>query len=354
MKKIVLFIMIFFTVLSNTIPIYASTSFAVYSDKILYGMNFDFPETDMIFNVSEKDNIKTFSMVYFQTKSYVPTAALNEKGLFASWHMQYPAEPGKIKLGKDEMYIFDMGNLIRNTDSVDGVLKSVDNKRLVHQDYITLHELFADIKGNALIAEVGKDKNEYVPIDGNFIVMSDFKNSDFRNTAYNKIDGKGADRYQEVYKYILDNKQSFNIDKAFEGLKISMQEDGGYRTQCSMVFDPAEKNVYISLDQDINKLWKVSISDNTLETYKGFDKNIKINIPKTGVAAEYMKRGDYSKYQNGAEGEELTPPGSDRDLRDIANTKEEPTGIIAAVGIVLILGILIFAILNRKNKDENM
>ena len=194
-------------------------------------MNLDFPETDMLFGISEKENIKTFSMVYFQTKSYVPAAALNEKGLFAAWQLQYPAEGGKIKLGKDEMYIYDMGNLIHNTDSVDGVLKAADNKRLVHQENITQHELFADIKGNALIAEVGTDKNEYVPIDGNFIVMGDFKNSSFKNIAYDKINGKGADRYQKAYKYILDNKQSFNIDKAFESLKISMQEDGAYRTQ---------------------------------------------------------------------------------------------------------------------------
>lgn len=346
--------MIFFIMLSNTISAYASTSFAVYSDKILYGMNFDFPETDMNFIVSEENNIKTFSMVYYQTKSYVPTVALNEKGLFTSWQMQYPVEPGKIKLGKDEMYIYDMGNLIRNADSVDGVLKSVENKRLIHQDNITLHELFADIKGNALIAEVGKDKNEYVPIDGNFIVMADFKNSDFRNVAYDKINGKGADRYQKVYKYILDNKQSFNIDKAFEGLKIATQEDGSYRTQCSMVFDPAEKNVYISLDQDFNKLWKVSISDNTLETYKGFDKNVKINIPKNGVAAEYMKRGDYSKYQKGAEDTTLTPPGSDRDIKDITSTKEDSTGIIISAVAILIVGIFVFVTVKKKNKDKNV
>ncbi len=296
MKKVIgifLFLAVIFSTLDHA---YACTSFAVYSDETLYGMNFDYPETDMKFIIEESNGTKAFFMQFKQGNSYSSTVGMNAKGLFVSTQMLYPKEAGKNNRSRDELFVPELNGYIKNHDNVQEILQAIDNKRLVQLSSLTLHNLFADADGNAVITEAGKEKNELLSISGGFMVMTNFKNSDYTDKPYDEISATGSDRYIKAYKYMLDNKADFHFENAQECLKMTVQ-NGSYPTLLSMVFSPEEKCVYAALHQNFEKLWRISIEDKSIETWKGFEKAAKFVIPDRGVFASDLISGNFKNYQ---------------------------------------------------------
>lgn len=296
MKKYFTAILILMVVFCTIYPAYACTSFAVYSDEPVYAMNFDYPETELRLVVEESKKMNVFFLQFMQGGRYQSTAGMNEKGLFTALQMQYPELSGQSGRSGDEMFIYELAWSIDSSKNVDDALKALGNKRLVQMKGLTLHTMLADPEGNAVIAEAGKDGNELLPITDDFIVMTNFKNSDYKDIAYDKIPGIGADRYIKAYEYISGNRDSFHFENALEGLKMNVQE-GSFPTLSSIVFVPAEKCAYIALHRDFDRLWKVSIEDKTIGTFRGFERNVKIQIPENGVLASDLMNGNYEKYE---------------------------------------------------------
>ena len=118
-----------------------------------------------------------------------------------------------------------------------------------------LHTMIADKTGDAFILEEGNDTNRISPISGDFIVMTNFPNGNFKETDYNKVFGIGADRYICAYEYIQNHIHSFGINEAFEALNKTSQKN----TLCSIVYDPLENEIYISFKKDLSKRWSLKI-----------------------------------------------------------------------------------------------
>ena len=66
---------------------WACTSFAVYSNGPLYGMNFDYSEVPIRFTIREFGDLSVFQMEFNVDGDYIPTVGMNSKGLFASCQM---------------------------------------------------------------------------------------------------------------------------------------------------------------------------------------------------------------------------------------------------------------------------
>lgn len=315
---------LFFTLLLGTFPALACTSFAVYADKPIYGMNFDYNQVTLRF-VVEREDVSLFAL-YFEGYR---TVTMNNEGLFMSTQAQYPAMPGGFLRPQHE-YLYTYLDLQCQEPDVASVVRNIDGVRLVHYPQgVTLHTLVADADGDAAIIEVGDNENEMVPICGDFIVMTNFKNSDFRDMPYYKVQGTGADRYITAYEFIEDNLENFDINLALETLKKTTQPI----TLSSMVFDPQENMVYISIDKDFGKIWKVSITDKTIETYAGFDKKVVSKIPKDGLRASDLLAGNYSNYESAR-----TP------------FPWQPV-LIAATAIIVTAATLLFLMRKRREMD---
>ena len=52
-----------------------------------------------------------------------------------------------------------------------------------------------------------------------------------------------------------------------------------------MAFDPNKKTIYISLEGDFDKIWKVSLGTQTIETFRGFESFKRELIPAEGLSA---------------------------------------------------------------------
>lgn len=268
---------------------FACTSFAVYAGETLYGMNFDYPDTEIRFTIYPSGDLKVFQMEFLQDDGFAGTAGMNSAGLFSSCQMLLPEVPGTRAPGPDEVYTWQAyRQALFDSESVEEVAEFLSDKRVVHWS-ITLHDLFADVHGNAMVVEAGDGENVVTPIEDGFIVMTNFPNGDFSGQGYERVEGVGAERYKAAYENISAHIDAFNVARAFETLEKAVSS-GDFPTQASMVFEPETNAVYIALKKGFGRIWKVSITEQTIETYLGFGRTRKMNLDSTGITASALER----------------------------------------------------------------
>jgi hypothetical protein len=268
---------------------FACTSFAVYADDTFYGMNFDYPDTEIRFTITSSGDLKVFQMEFLQGNDFSVTVGMNSAGLFSSCQMLYPEAPAARSAGADDLYPWQIyEEALFNFESVKEVTEFISDKRVVHWS-VTLHDLFADVHGDAMVVEAGGKENVITKIEDDFIVMTNFPNGDFAGQSYEDVEGVGADRYKIAYENILDHLTTFEVDRGLETLEKAALT-GEFSTQASMVFDPEKGQVYIALKRDFSKIWKVSIADDTIETFSGFGQTRKVTLDASGVLASDLER----------------------------------------------------------------
>jgi len=269
------------------------TGYAVYADKVWYGMNFDYPpESDIRFSVSDSDGCGTFMMHFFNNDRlfWVPTVGMNEYGLFSSLQYQCPMIEGTQEPSEGQLYVYQLFNAaINDCVSIYEVESIIDSAELVNLYDLTLHTLIADPSGNALIAEAGDGENLITGISGSWIAMTNFRNSDFINTPPAEIVGVGDDRYRETLAYIEENYSSFGQPEAIGTLEAAINTDVEWSTKASMVFDPLENTVYIVIDSDFQKIWRVSMDEGIIETWSGFLKYRSAPVYGIGITVPELR-----------------------------------------------------------------
>jgi hypothetical protein len=267
---------------------FACSSFAVYSNEILYGMNFDYPEVEIRFTIQDRGDMKIFLMEFEQEGGYASTVGMNSQGLFASCQMLFPEREYAPRSNERDVYTWEVfDEALFGFQSVAEVNEFIRDRRVLDWS-VTLHDLFADVGGDAMVVEPGDRENLITPIEGDFIVMTNFPNADYADVSYTDVEGVGADRYKLAYEHILDNLEMFDVEAGLEVLEkaISM---GDYATLSSMIFDPKQGEVYIALDRDFTRIWKASIGDETIETYAGYDRFESTRLDVSGVLASDLK-----------------------------------------------------------------
>lgn len=289
LKKILLGV-IFFTWFSIPGYVIPCTSFVVKSDKVYYGMNFDWPDTELWFCINKYGSHKYFDFRFYKNSYFSTTAGMNENGVFSSIQMLYPEvsswETGGFTLW--DSFLWPM----KYAADIESFLSYVNTNdiKITHINGLTLHNILADRFGNACILEIGQTQNKITHIENGMLVMANFENHQFQDVNYQNVAGVGADRYKAAYAYILEHKDNFSREDGFEVLSRSIQPaPGDYSTQCSMLFDPAENDVYIVLKRDFDRVWKLSIDDETIETYSGFNNASKLSIDAQGIYSSQLE-----------------------------------------------------------------
>jgi hypothetical protein len=297
MKKRILPLMIFVllgTFLSGSTGVkaephspWACTSFAVYNGSPLYGMNFDYPDVPIRFTIQEFGDLKVFQMEFKDEGGFIPTVGMNSSGLFASSQMLFPELPSTPR--SDEKHITIWGlyqdGLYRH-QTVAEILTLAEEYQIVNSG-LTLHDLFADPSGEAVVVEVIGEQEKLTPISGQYIVMTNFPVSSIQGTPISEIEGVGADRYQITDRIIRENLDDFQVNTGFQILEEASLA-GDFSTQASMVFDPVTQEVYIALDRDFNKIWIVSLAENKIRTWRGFVGQGTLPLDHQGITEEEM------------------------------------------------------------------
>lgn len=336
-------------------PTQACSSFAYYGDQTFYGMNWDYyPGYDATFYIKSTGDMKVFNV--FNKDGYDFTG-MNTKGLFAAQQMVTPEEESGFthkQSGYDTVLMKDLYiKSLYNFSTIDEINEFLQNKRVMHT-MVEHHTLFADKSGLAQVVEVGKDKNMITGMEDNFIIMTNFMNYFYADTYYKEISARGSDRYIAGYDYMLENIDSFDLEKGVEMLETMKCEEPGFYTLCSFLYEPETNSVYVAVDRDFDKLWKISIMEETAETFKGFESPMKIKIER-GIKHSDLKELTYYNTQTIEAFEDLfiIKPAKDIELNEASKAyhKEISQKKVLMAGLFLIVPVCV--ILSFKRKKSN-
>ncbi len=269
----------------------ACTGFAVYADEAWYGMNFDYPPDYPIrFDAGPNGAGNGLISMSFYRDMWIPTAGMNGYGIFATLQYQCPMFEGVDMPDQGEIFIHQLCILAlgycSSLSTVEGFIDSLD---LVNLPDLTLHALIADTTGAALIAESGDDGDCITRIDGDWLVMTNFRNADFTETRPENIEGVGAERYWRALNYIGDHHEDFSLNDALAALEAAVETDEIWSTKASMVYRPSEMALYFCIDSDFGHVWKISMNDNMIETYSGFDEPRRLDIGEDGITSAELR-----------------------------------------------------------------
>ena len=270
--------------------IWACTSFAVYSGRTLYGMNFDYPPCELRFSLEEHRAGCAFIGTSWMGDHYGRTVGMNDQGLFASCQMVSPARASAEKPASDELYIWNaFYEGLQSCSRVAQVSDFIADKRLVQYPRLGLHNLYADPEGSAMVVESGESGNVITMSERPFMVMTNFPNGDFQGVDYRQVRGDGAHRYQTAYATIEKRFDNFDVDDALDVLSQTVQSTGEFPTLYSLVFDPVAREIYIAVERDFDHIWRASLDERTVESFRGFDEPISLPIGPEGILASTMQ-----------------------------------------------------------------
>jgi len=262
----------------------ACTSFASYGDTTYYGMNFDYAEgfpLRLLVDASGAERV--FHLAFMRDGRPIRTSGMNGHGLMSATQELYPEEPGVSSTGPDDLFIWEVYfRALNGFDSVEQVTELLSTKRVVQPARgPNLHVLVADAHGGALVVEPGRETNMVTPIDGGFIVMTNFCVGDLEHSEPMEIPGAGNDRYVVARDYLEEYAHSLDLEGAFEVL----ERTSSYWTRASMVFVPERGEVYVAFERDFDRIVRISIEEATAETYSGYDGPATWRIGPRGLAA---------------------------------------------------------------------
>jgi hypothetical protein len=260
----------------------ACTSFAVYSGEIWYGMNFDYSNVAIKFSIFHIGNKKIFR-AQFGSGGFI--AGMNDSGLFTCGQILYynNGEPtfsnGSNTLSIGNLYDYSINNL----STVAEITTCIGTKKIIPSWGLNSHFLFADKTSNAVVIEPFGSYNGITPVKDSFLVMTNLPNYDFIGMNYNAVIGVGSDRYKTAFAYIQGHKSIFGFNEGFETLRRTVQSTGDYPTQISLLFDPIKMETYFCLKRDFSKVWKISLNNETIETYSGFAIQQRTKLDEAGI-----------------------------------------------------------------------
>ena len=262
----------------------ACTSFAVYSNHTVYGMNFDYrPNSRQLFSISSEFQGKVF---HLRPIGFGEVAGMNMKGLFAACQGLIPDQKPPPIRSKNQIstWIFHRMTLSR-FEQVSQVKDFLNKKQVVQAMGTSMHNLVADRFGQALVVESVNNDNRITEIKDPYIVMTNFPIYLLQGKRYEAAEGIGSERYKIAHRYIKANFREFDIEKGMEVLKLAQNQSSTFTTRCSMVFDPLKKEILICLEGNFDRIWKVSLENQTIETFRGFTSFKRELIPAEGLLA---------------------------------------------------------------------
>jgi len=259
---------------------YGCSSFSSNGERMIRGMNFDFSgKPPLTFRVSSQPNGKTL-IVYFQYQgSDCYFLGVNQRGNFCTFQM-VPNQYASRTPGKTDLSLFSFWeDALKNLPDYSEFEEILSTRRLKCEGGWSLHSLMADAFGNTYILETGEKDNLITRQEQSAIALTNFYLYDYLQIPPRKI-GSGFERYNSILNKIAEIGKITSIDDAFDVLETALQT-GEVRSELTAVFDTSEPVLYIALDADLSKIWKVDFSNETVRDYRGFESPFFLDFSQT-------------------------------------------------------------------------
>ena len=171
----------------------ACTSFAVYSEKTIYGMNFDnTPNLLQNFTISSEIQGRVFHLRPF---GFSCVAGMNIKGLFETCQGLIPEEKPPATRSKNHISIWIFQKMaLSRFEKVPQAKDFLTNKKVVQAMGSSMHNLVADRFGDAMAVESGDTENQITEIQDRYIVMTSLPVHQLKGKSYEEVEGEGSER----------------------------------------------------------------------------------------------------------------------------------------------------------------
>ena len=264
---------------------YGCSSFSSNGERMIRGMNFDFSgKPPLTFRVSSQPNGKTLIAYFLYQNVDCYFLGVNQRGHFCTFQM-VPNRYASRTQGKTDLSLFSFWeDALKNLPDYSEFEEILSTRRLKCEAGWSLHSLMADAFGNTYILEAGEKDNLITRQEQSAIALTNFYLYEYLQIPPRKI-GSGFERYNSILKKISEIGEIANIDDAFDVLETALQT-GEVRSELIAVFNASEPVLYIALDADLSKIWKVDFLNETVCDYRGFESPFFLDFSRTHQFSE--------------------------------------------------------------------
>nr|HPM22199.1 hypothetical protein [Thermotogota bacterium] len=254
-------------------------------ERMIRGMNFDFSgKPPLTFRVSSQPNGKTLIAYFLYQNVDCYFLGVNQRGHFCTFQM-VPNRYGSRTQGKTDLSLFSFWeDALKNLPDYSEFEEILSTRRLKCEAGWSLHSLMADAFGNTYILEAGEKDNLITRQEQSSIALTNFYLYEYLQIPPRKI-GSGFERYNSILNKIAEIGKITNIDDAFDVLETALQT-GEVRSELIAVFNASEPVLYIALDADLSKIWKVDFLNETVCDYRGFESPFFLDFSQTHQFSE--------------------------------------------------------------------
>ncbi len=262
------------------------TSFVVYAGRPLYGMNFDFPDVELKFEIRSGQRGEGFYLCFVWNDRTPAVSGVNAAGLFSA--AQILVAPFEVVTREDEALVSPYEVFTRALDAgqrVEDVLKILAGRRLGYTTERKGHQLYADRFGEACVLEPGPEGDMIYRYQGPFAVMTNSPVRREMDRAARHRMRLGVDRYQVATQFLEARHAAFTWEDGFDLLERTALSRGRFKTQCSMICDPLAGQIYLTLARDFERVWKVHLQSAEVELFSGFGRRRRLPMAQGAVTS---------------------------------------------------------------------
>ena len=269
--------------LISPVPLEACSSFAVYGDQPIYGSNMDWQEsTEARFSINDVGMYKYFLLEYRLHGSFRGMMGMNNQGLLVTLQ-----SVPKIEFSKDHHYGTSITDLftwaLRFGKNVEEIENRISKRWIRPIPGYFLHLHVADTTGTAIVVEITEDGTQIIKREEDYSVMTNFYLSQYNEDTIDKAK-KIHDRYRITTEEIKKDLNNFDQNVALEILDKIKQ----YSTRVSLVYLPDKSHILLALGGSFDKLWRINLKKEELETYRGFEANRKYALTNLGISSSQL------------------------------------------------------------------
>ncbi|MBD7963622.1 hypothetical protein [Fictibacillus norfolkensis] len=215
---------------------------------------------------------------------FLPAIGFNKKGIFMNLHMVNSNEEGKYTRNKNSVHMMRLFDEVLSEKVKTSVLPTyLQEKAIVNVPDYSVQSLIVAPDKKSFIVEPGRKYIGTDQLEDDFMVLTNFSVRDAMEHDDETLQGPGSDRYLVAYDELQNSRGHFSVEKGLTILKQTVQREGDYPTQLSMIYSPEDESVYFSLNADFNRLYKFSFSDMRITTVSGFERDFGLLVKKKGI-----------------------------------------------------------------------
>jgi hypothetical protein len=271
---------VIFYFLIMSVSVFSCTSFVYDTGAFcVRGMNFDYENNPEVRMKIEHFDAQTALLFSFKTPiGFAHMIGINERGIFAT--TQSLSKRYFKKDNRKTVFIHDVFlEMLKSASAVSDLEVYLTDKRVRFSPMMYTHIMIADKNGGAVAIEVGERDNQIIKKDGDLFAMANFPLYQFIEKPYDQVFGRGAESYKGVWKAMLESEDGFGLEEAIYTLEQVVIPT----TECSVIYFPLKEEIYVGFDGNFDKMWKISLKSEMIETFKGFDEKKTCQLNANGI-----------------------------------------------------------------------